>query len=51
MDKELLRKAFEAGRDYQYTINPYTGKPSVNTYNPTFPQWYNELIKTKNHEL
>ena len=44
MDKELLKKAFEAGRDYQYSINPYSGKPN-NDKVLSFTKWYNNLVK------
>ena len=44
MDKELLKKAFEAGRDYQYSINPYSGKPN-NDKALSFTKWYNKLVK------
>lgn len=44
MDKEILKKAFEAGRDYQYSINPYSGKPDNNKA-LSFTKWYNELVK------
>ena len=44
MDKELLKKAFEAGRDYQYSINPYSGKPD-NDKALSFTKWHNKLVK------
>ena len=44
MDKELLKKAFEAGRDYQYSINPYSGKPNDDKA-LSFTKWYNRLVK------
>jgi hypothetical protein len=44
MDKELLKKAFEAGRDYQYNIDPYSGKPN-NDKALSFTKWYNKLVK------
>jgi hypothetical protein len=46
--KELLKEAFESGRDYQYTINPYSGKPSIfsdNSDNPSFTKWVNAKFK------
>lgn len=43
--KELLKEAFEAGRDYQYTINPYSGKPSMFSNKPSFIKWYNAKLK------
>ena len=43
--KELLKEAFEAGRDYQYTINPYSGKPSMFSDKPSFTKWYNAKLK------
>ena len=43
--KELLKEAFEAGRDYQYTINPYSSKPSMFSDKPTFTKWYNSKLK------
>ena len=44
MDKEILKKAFEAGRDYQYSINPYSGKPD-NDKALSFTKWHNKLVK------
>ena len=44
MTKNLLKKAFEAGRDYQYNINPYSGKPN-NDKVLSFTKWYNTLVK------
>lgn len=41
--KQLLKEAFDAGRDYQYTINPYNGKPLNDKY-PSFTKWYNKKI-------
>ena len=43
--KELLKEAFEAGRDYQYSINPYSGKPSMFNDKPSFTKWYNAKLK------
>ena len=43
--KELLKEAFEAGRDYQYTINPYSGKPNMFNDKPSFKKWYNAKLK------
>jgi hypothetical protein len=42
--KKLLKGAFEAGRDYQYTINPYNGKPNDKRI-PSFTKWYNLKVK------
>jgi hypothetical protein len=42
--KELLKKAFEAGRDYEYSINPYSGKPNNNKV-ISFTKWYNKFVK------
>jgi hypothetical protein len=50
MDKELLKKAFEAGRDYQYNINPYSGKPN-NDKALSFTKWYNKLVKNNLYTL
>lgn len=36
--KLLLKKAFAAGRAYQYGINPYNGK-AKNNQAPNFTQW------------
>jgi hypothetical protein len=44
MDKELLKKAFEAGRDYQYNINPYSGKPN-NDKALSFTKWHSKLVE------
>lgn len=44
--KELLKEAFEAGRDYQYIINPYSGKPSMFSEKPSFTKWYNAKLKS-----
>jgi hypothetical protein len=43
--KKLLKEAFEAGRDYQYTINPYSGKPSILSDTPSFTEWVNAKFK------
>lgn len=43
--KQLLKEAFDAGRDYQYTINPYNGKPLNDKY-PSFTKWYNKKTKS-----
>ena len=43
--KELLKEAFEAGRDYQYSINPHSGKPSMFSNKPSFTKWYNAKLK------
>jgi hypothetical protein len=40
--KKLLKEAFEAGRDYQFSINPYSGKPANNLDYPSFTKWYNK---------
>lgn len=45
--KELLKEAFNAGRDYQYTINPYNGKPDMFSNKPSFTKWYNSKLKKK----
>ena len=39
--RRLLREAFEAGRDYQYNINPYNNKPIGDAL--SFTKWYNKL--------
>lgn len=39
--KKLLKEAFEAGRDYQYDINPYSGKLKEDSKALTFTKWYN----------
>jgi len=44
--KQLLKEAFNAGCDYQYTINPYNGKPLSDKY-PSFTKWYNKEVKGK----
>lgn len=43
--KELLKESFEAGRGYQYTINPYSGKPSIFSDKPSFTKWYKAKLK------
>lgn len=44
--KELLKEAFESGRDYQYSINPYSGNQNPNKKQvPSFTKWYNEKRK------
>lgn len=50
MDKQLLKKAFEAGRDYQYSINPYSGVPN-NDKALSFTKWYNKLVKNDLYTL
>ena len=46
--KELLKEAFNKGRDYQYDINPYSHKPKEDSKALTFTEWYN---KVKNIEV
>lgn len=41
--KELLKEAFNKGRDYQYDINPYSGKLKENSKALTFTKWYNQV--------
>ncbi|WP_372938461.1 hypothetical protein [Seonamhaeicola sp.] len=41
--KELLKQAFNKGRDYQYDINPYSGKLKENSKALTFTKWYNQV--------
>lgn len=43
--KQLLKEAFEAGRDYEYSINPYSGKPSMFSDTPSFTKWVNAKFK------
>jgi hypothetical protein len=45
-NRELLKKAFEAGLEYQGNINAYSGKPK-NDIIPSFTKWYNDLVKEK----
>lgn len=42
MEKELLKKAFDAGRSYQDSINPFSGKSINSTL--SFTKWYNNII-------
>ena len=44
MNKELLKKAFDAGREYQLTINPYNGKP-MREWAVSFTKWYNKQLE------
>ena len=41
--KELLKEAFNKGRDYQYDINHYGGKPKEGSKALTFTKWYNQV--------
>jgi hypothetical protein len=43
--RQLLKEAFEAGRDYQYAINPYSGKPSIFSDVLSFTKWVNAKFK------
>jgi len=48
--KKLLKEAFEAGRDYQYSINPYSGQiPANNLDYPSFTKWYNKRINKQSN--
>ena len=42
MEKKLLKKAFDAGRSYQDSINPFSGKSINSTL--SFTKWYNNII-------
>ena len=41
--KELLKEAFNKGRDYQYDINPYNGKLKEDSKALSFTKWYNQV--------
>ena len=46
--KEQLKEAFEAGRDYQYNVCPFSGKPTSKEA-LSFTKWYNKKsAKAKN---
>ncbi len=45
--RELLKEAFNKGRDYQYDINPYNGKLKEDSSALSFTKWYNQSIKNK----
>ena len=49
--KQLLKKAFEAGRDYEYCANPYRGKPASDDPTPSFTKWYNSEVKGKKFQM
>ena len=46
--KQILKMAFDAGRDYQYQINPYNGKP-MNDDALSFTKWYNNVLCHSNN--
>lgn len=45
--KELLKEAFNKGRDYQYDINPYSGKLKEDSKALSFTKWYNQVKNIK----
>ena len=46
INKVLLKKAFDAGRDFEHYLNPYNGKPKKEDI-LSFTKWFNRLSKSK----
>ena len=44
MDREKLKEAFDAGRNYEADLNKYSGKP-IHKETESFTKWYNRQVK------
>ena len=44
MDREKLKEAFDAGRNYEADLNKYSGKP-IHRSTESFTKWYNKQVK------